>query len=546
MSIDMIVYSSLSNGREPLASDFVLETGTRDLRPIRSLSTPDSCFSAQNLRRITMRHVYYAAAIFLLVVGSASAQSSSVQPTYAPDSSQSTVQQAEKPDAEARLDALERKLEQLENRVNAALPASGVAAAGPTADRLEALHNKLQLLEKSAVLEGPTTTAGRNTFSITSPDKTFRLRIGGHLQLDSKTFADNGGHLLTDAFNIRRARPIFEGSLGKYVDFRFMPDFGNGQSLVYDAYADLKIEPYLVVRGGKFKTPLGLEVLQNDADRTFIENGLPSDLLPNRDEGFQLYGNIVHRLNYQVAVVNGAPDGANIDGATHDGKDVVGRVFATPFAPSESRLLKGLGFGVAASSGQQNEGAVLPTFKSSAGQAVFFAYGTKTVAAFADGRRVTYTPQLYYYAGPFGLMAEYADSNQRVAATINGSTISHDIDNHAWQVAGSWVLTGEQKSYKSLVPRKGLESADNRGIGAWELVARYTELNVDQTAFAAGFADPTKSARAARAWTAGINWYMNYFTKLQFEYDQTHFEQGAVAGNRPTEKAFDVRMQIAF
>jgi hypothetical protein len=39
---------------------------------------------------------------------------------------------------------------------------------------------------------------------------------------------------------------------------------------------------------------------------------------------------------------------------------------------------------------------------------------------------------------------------------------------------------------------------------------------------------------------------MNYFTKLQFEYDQTHFEQGAVAGNRPTEKAFDVRMQIAF
>ena len=409
-----------------------------------------------------MHHVHYAAAALLLVAGFASAQSSTMQSNPGPNSNQSAAQPAEKPGVEARLDALERKLEQLENRVNAALPAGGAPAAPAIADRLETLQQELNLLENNEVLEGPTTTAGRDTFSISSPDKTFRLRVGGHLQLDSKTFADNSDNStyhLTDAFNIRRARPVFEGSLGKYVDFRFVPDFGNGQSLVYDAYAEVKIEPYAIVRGGKFKTPLGLEVLQNDADRTFIENALPTDLVPNRDEGFELRGDIVERLNYRVAIVNGAPDGANIDGDSRDGKDVVGRVFATPFAPSGHKLLKGLGFGAAASSGQQDEGAVLPTFKTTAGQAIFFTYtGTKTVVApFADEQRVNSIPQLYYYAGPFGLMAEYADSTQKIGATnsSNNKTIAHDIENHAWQVAGSWVVTGEKKSYRTVVPPQG-------------------------------------------------------------------------------------------
>jgi phosphate-selective porin OprO and OprP len=494
-----------------------------------------------------MYYVHYAAAILLLVPGLASAQSSDTQSTSGVNSTQSAIEPAEKPDVQARLDALERRLDQLENRVNAALPTGSVVAAGSVADRFDALDQKLQLIEHNAnVKEGPTTTAGRDTFSITSPDKTFRLRVGGHLQLDGKTFADDSAHLVTDAFNIRRARPVFEGSLGKYVDFRFVPDLGNGQALVYDAYADIKIAPFASLRGGKFKTPLGLEVLQNDADRTFIENALPSDLVPNRDEGFQLHGDVAQRVNYRVAVLNGAPDGANIDGANHNGKDVVGRIFATPFAPSGPELLKGLGFGVGASTGHQDEGAVLPTFKSTGGQAVFFAYGTKTVSPFADGRRLTYIPQLYYYAGPFGLLAEYAGSAQKVAATINGVTTVHDIDNHAWQIAGSWVLTGEKKSYRSVIPRKGLEIDGDHGAGAWELVGRYTVLNVDAAAFAAGFADPAKSARAARAWNVGVNWYLNYFTKLQFQYEQTRFEQGAATGNRPTEKAFMERLQIAF
>jgi phosphate-selective porin OprO/OprP len=109
------------------------------------------------------------------------------------------------------------------------------------------------------------------------------------------------------------------------------------------------------------------------------------------------------------------------------------------------------------------------------------------------------------------------------------------------------VLTGEKKSYRSVVPRKGLEGGKSgNGLGAWELAARYTALNVDPGAFAVNFADPTKSAGAARTWTVGLNWYLNYFVRISTNYEQTHFQGGAVGGNRVTEKALEERVQVVF
>ena len=69
---------------------------------------------------------------------------------------------------------------------------------------------------------------------------------------------------------------------------------------------------------------------------------------------------------------------------------------------------------------------------------------------------------------------------------------------------------------------------------------------MDPAAFSSQLADLAKSARTARSWTLGVNWYMNYFTKLQLDYEETHFERGAAAGNRPVERLFAPRLQIYF
>ncbi len=503
-----------------------------------------------------MRRLYFMAAIILLVAGQAFGQSSQIQPPSSPStSSNASATTAAIAEMQARLDAMEKKLHQLEDRVNAVLPAAPTPAAAPAPtavnSRLDALDEKLQRLEHIAkVREGPTLTVGRDTFSISSPDKTYSLRIGGHFQLDGKFFPSNDSDLLTNSFNLRRARPILEASLGQYVDFRFVPDFGNGQTLIYDAYANVKISPYFIVRGGKFKTPLGLELLQNDPDLTFMERSLASDLVQNRDEGVEIYGNVKQRFKYQFAVDNGSPIGANIALPSQGGKNVVERIFVTPFAPSEIAALKGLGFGIGSSQGRQNRGATLPTLVSTGGQAVFFSYtGTAAVpSTFTDGTMINISPQAYYYAGPLGLMAEYVTSTQDIGGTTaNKNTIVRSIDNHAWQVAGSWMLTGEPNSYGNIVPRKAVEGGGHeRGWGAWQLAVRYSELKIDPVAFTSGLADITKSARASHEWVVGLNWYLNFFTKLQFNYDQSTFDGGAVKGNRPTEHAIMERLQVAF
>ncbi len=496
----------------------------------------------------------------LFAINVAQAQSESQASGASPDRAglQNKVDQLEQ-----IVTRLQQRIDELELKSAANTPVAGTPvekpAAGPADERIEALDQKLRVIERNRELkeeeaaarekDKTLVSAGREGFTISSPDKSFRLKIGGHFQADYRTFFDDSAHLVTDTFLIRRARPIFEGPVGKYVDFRLMPDFGGGTTVLFDAYADVKFRPYAILRGGKTKTPLGLELLQNDVDLTFMERALPSDLIPNRDEGFQLYGDIPGGVSYAVAVLNGAPDGVNIDADANDGKDVVGRLFLNPFAKSGPTALKGLGFGVGVTSGRQN-GATLPSLKSAGGQATFFAYGSGSgatlVTPIAAGNRLRYSPQLYYYSGPFGLIAEYVESGQQVSAVVNKVNVNRDITNHAWQVAGSWVLTGERKSYKGVVPRKSLDDAKSAGFGAWEFAGRYSELNVDPTAFSAKFADITKSAEAARAWTLGLNWYLSGNTRLSFDYEQTKFQGGATIGNRPTEKALLNRLQVVF
>ena len=84
------------------------------------------------------------------------------------------------------------------------------------------------------------------------------------------------------------------------------------------------------------------------------------------------------------------------------------------------------------------------------------------------------------------------------------------------------------------------------GFGAVELVARYSELKVDDDAFPP-FANPARSARKARAWAFGVNWYPERRIKFAITYGQTSFDGGAAAaGDRPDEKALLTRFQVAF
>ena len=119
------------------------------------------------------------------------------------------------------------------------------------------------------------------------------------------------------------------------------------------------------------------------------------------------------------------------------------------------------------------------------------------------------------------------------------------VRNNSWQVAISYFLTGESKSYKSGSPLKDFDPKSG-GWGAWELAARYGQLAVDPAVYSLGLADAAKSARKAQAWAVGVNWYLNKNVKLVLDYEDTGFIGGSATGNRNRERALLNRFQISF
>jgi phosphate-selective porin OprO and OprP len=301
------------------------------------------------------------------------------------------------------------------------------------------------------------------------------------------------------------------------------------------------------LRTGKFKSPIGLERLASATELLFVERALPTSLVPNRDIGVQLFGDVAaNTLSYAVGVFNGVPDGGSADIDDSSGKDVVARVFATPFRNGKQAALQQVGFGIAASIGTKRGTLTspgVPTFKTT-GQQTFGRYrsdGTAGGTVVADGTQWRVSPQGQVYVGSFGALVEYVLSSQEVRRDTTQAT----IDNHAWQVAATYVLTGERATPRGVIPQRALDAATD-SWGAIELTARYHTLALDDQ-LTTVFANPTNTAHQARAWDAGVNWYLNRAVKVTADYEETRFKDGgAAAGVRPVERAVLTRFQVSF
>ncbi|MFL5620992.1 MAG: OprO/OprP family phosphate-selective porin [Gemmatimonadaceae bacterium] len=442
-------------------------------------------------------------------------------------------------------------------------PASspGAAAAGAVTQqstpadaeaRIHALEDRIATLEKSeaklnaAAAAAPAVSATRDGLTVRSADNAFTFRLRGYVQSDARFFGANGPVAPgSSTFLLRRVRPIFEATAYKYFGLRLMPDFGNGQVVLYDAYAEAKPNAALNLRVGKFKPPIGLERLQSATDVRFVERGLPTSLVPNRDVGVQLYGDLAGaRVQYQVGAFDGAPDAAIVDGDPSTGKDVVGRVFFRPLATIASA--PDLGFGIAGSSGTEQGSLTAPALGSykTTGQLALFRYradGTAANTVLADGRRTRLSPQGYLYVGPVGVLAEYVRTTHNVRRATNAAALT----NQAWQVSGGWVLTGERESYASVTPDHPLDGSKAGGLGAVELVARYGVLTNDASAFPT-FADPATQARRARAAGLGLNWRLTRGLVFAADYERTQLDGPDAATARSTEHAVLTRLQLGF
>ncbi len=468
------------------------------------------------------------------------------------------------------LRALRQKVEELEQKVRT-LESNQPPAKAPetnTTQRVEELDQKVKILERNRELEQeaaaakaketPKLIAGGDGFGLASANGDFALLLKGVLQVDSRTFFNDSGIAGNDGFLLRRARPILQGTVFRDFDFLFVPDFGGTSGpQIFDAYLNYRYSPALQLQAGKFKSPVGLEQLQADRDILFNERSLVTDLVPNRDLGFELHGDLFKgSLTYAAALLNGVGDNRNSSNADfEDDKAFAGRLFVQPFKTTSLTGLQGLGVGVAGSyeDMQTANTTALPNNNGYAtvGQQLFFTYNPTNRSVVADGTHWRLSPQAYYYFGPFGILGEYAISDQHVALAGVGPALSTSLQHTAWEVAASWLLTGEDASFGTVVPRHPF-SLSQGGWGAWQLVARYSQLDIDPAAFPL-YSDPRTSARSAQEWSAGLNWYLNRNVKFALSFSHTAFKGGGGSGSgapaavtRQSEEVLFTRVQLAF
>ena len=374
----------------------------------------------------------------------------------------------------------------------------------------------------------PVVARWNNGLDVGTADGANGFQLGSLIELDGRF----GNDPVNDTFVMRRVRPIFQGRTMKYFEFRVMPDFGSGQTVLFDAYFDVRFSRTFRLRFGKDKTPLGLEQLYSDYTLLLPERTLVTNLVPNRDVGIEVQGETGGGvLSYIGGVMNGIPDLSNgdVDADTH--KDLVGRITVRPFARATSPALRGFGAATGATHGRQD--GPLPQYRSTAQQA-FFTYVSN---ATADGIRTRVSPAAFYYYKSFGAFAEYAHNTQAVRAGNAAAELTHS----AWEFTGSYVLTGEATSDRGVIPARPFDPSKHQW-GAVQIVARHSRLNLDPAAFTLGLASPASSRSASATGVAALL-HANAYVKYVLSFERTVFDDDP-QGTRPPEHAFVFRLQL--
>ncbi len=446
-------------------------------------------------------------------------------------------------------------------------PSLAAQVENATQDAHVALR-KVEILEEQLAAkakEPVAASADGKGFALRSADGAYALRFHTLLQVDSRWFVDNGALSdKADTFLIRRFRPSMDGTLLGFVNFKFTPDFAGASLAVFDAYVDVGPFPWVHLVAGKFKSPLGLERLQSDADLAFIERALDQNLTPQRDVGVALWGEILGGfVVYHGGIYNGNADSANTDVDANHAKDFVGRLLVQPFKLEGLGAAGELGLHFAASTGNRlgtGTSPQLPTYKSG-GQNTIFSYNapsgdtTGINTPFAHLRQTRLNPGLFYYYGPVGVLGEYVWSKQGVQ---KGNTAIASLKHQAAHATAS-VVIGGRNGYNGATPNQNLDLKKGTW-GALEIAARWNWMKLDGATFASLtdatqpvlFADATKSVSKSQAFAGAVNYLASRALKIAVDFEQTRFTGGQVAAdkktvvNRTTENVIIGRLQLNF
>jgi phosphate-selective porin OprO/OprP len=433
----------------------------------------------------------------------------------------------------ARLDALERRNDELEQQI---LDLKSQTAAGTQALRAEVHATTVNL------------NNGRPTFA--SGDGQFTASLRGVFQLDAAHYdqarpgplatdfrrgsfgdASEADHArdLNDGANFRRARIGIEGKAFGDWNYNFLYDFGGSgvedPGKITSAWVEYAGFAPFRVRIGAFSPPAGIEEATSTNGSLFLERASPSELVRSIASGdgrkaIGVFGN-GERWNFSAALTGGVVTTQTFDQQT----GFVGRVAFLP--------VKGLDYLV-------HVGANASVVISPAAAGPDVRPGVATNIRLRDRPEIRVDITRLIDTGNIdsdGLTALGGElAAQYKAFSVQGEYFDIEVNRRAsalsdphfsgWYVQGAWTITGQPRRYSiataTFDPPRGDKpfSLKTGEWGVWEIAARYSDLDLNYRAGAPGTAQVASAIRGGeqKAVTLGVNWYPNSVVRFQADY----------------------------
>jgi len=345
-------------------------------------------------------------------------------------------------------------------------------------------------------------------------DVTARFQ-GEALDRSAESGADTG-------FDLARRRIGLEGRVTPYVQFEVERELGASETW-RDVFVNLRPVRAIQLRAGQFKMPFSLDELTSATDLDFVYRSRAADMLaPGRSQGLAVHGRLAgRRLGYDVGLFRRDGESARFGTNPGAGQTGAGRLTVRLFEGHRARSsgskrsdqarhhrsIGALEVGVNATSGEVPEG-----LNSLRGRPVsrrtFFA------PVFVNGRRLRIGGDADWRPGPFGIRAEFLRvEDERIDQGLRGETLP-PLRSDGWYVAGTWAVAG----------RRAMKHAQAShllaGFNGLELATRIESLAFFSVAQNESALRNPRAPRLARsdeqAWTFGVNWTLNRWTKVQF------------------------------
>jgi phosphate-selective porin OprO/OprP len=332
---------------------------------------------------------------------------------------------------------------------------------------------------------------------------------------------------------------------------------GLGSFNLRDVFLNFHYDDRLMLKFGRYKTPYTYEVYAiSNTDLLSPERSLYAmNIGLNREIGMMGWGQLFDkRLDYAAGIFNGPRNGFE---DFNNAKDVIAYLNARPFGTSEIPFLDHLNIGGSVDFGSQNNPLLPEVFRTATNASNSDGANAAAPALLAFnpnvrevGERALWNLHLAYFYKGLSVLAEW-DSGFLGYATTNRPDARVRLPVGGYYASAGYFLTGETVTRRTQV--KPIRPFDLRqgkfGLGAWEVHGRYSALNLDDRVFTAGLADGNLWTNDAYAIDLGLNWYINQYLKVYFDWQHAVFGRPVIAApgfQQKTSDLFWLRAQLYF